>query len=472
THPDALAFPESALAQWTLARDWQHLQAFAFVAFLCDRPLLGQRAWQLAREAYLARGGITAYAQDPHAFPWWVFWDALFLNRQLLPKEAWFFYRLGATWTPNLWDRTLRARVFAEWLRKEHAFSILRQLDKKEKQLANQFRAYRVDPLTWQTWRHLIYACEPWLVLAFLSWLALTLPFLRRRRPRPFLFGGIFAWLTLIFLAYTYPAWLETSFQVWLELKNNLLAAGFINAEVPQPWRALFEQQLHPEDLPLAQRQSFERWQKNVITALRRYQPASGTFGASLYRDLVEQLEQRSLTPISQNPVMVEKWWTLASSLPRSIPPAPWTLLHGLYPHARWHAVLLRAREIFTYQIRQWWTVWLVVPVLLLVPSVRRIVKPLVPGLSRLESGATAHGTLLFLVAIPTLFAFIAMHRLPLIRIWGALIDQAWLEFIDTIGRTRLILWGGLYLTTLGLTLMAWTLHFMAYFIDRHHQQP
>lgn len=463
---------ENLITTWTIMRDWQHLQALAFIAFLCQRPILAQQAFQLAREAYLSRGGITAYAQDPQVFPWWVFWDTLFLNHQLTPEEAWNLYRLGSSWTPNLWDRTVRSRVLAEWLRQQRSFSLLRQLKQKEDQLADQFRDYRVDPLTWQTMRHLIYACEPWLVLAFTVWLGLILPLWLKAKYRTLLAGSIVLWLFLIFFAYTYPAWLESSYQAWMELRHNLLAGGFVSSEVPAPWRDLLELRISESDLPQNLRKEYRQWRDSALASVRRYYPTASIYNPYPYRELLTHLRQRSLTPISQNPVVMEKWWDMASSLPRTIPPAPWSLLHGIYPLARWYTVLLRAKEIFLYQLKNWIFIWLLGPLLVCLVPVRKWLKPFIPGLSRLEANAPFHGILLYMTAVPSLFALVAISTLPMHRMWGSLLDHDWLNFIDSLGRTRIIVWGGLYLTVLGITLMAWTLHFMAYFVDRYQPGP
>lgn len=462
---------QDSMEQWVIVRDWPRLQALAFFSFVCKRMTLGQRAWELARESFLTSGGISAYAQSPQAFPWWQYWDILFLKGRLNPEQAWRLYRVGSTWTPNIWDRSLRSRILSEWLRKERAYRILQTMKQRENQLAARQKIYRVDPLTWQTRGYLLVHLAPWAVLFYLIWMAmvLTIPCWRRLTPWVCSFG----WLIFVGFCYCYPIWLKTAREAWQELHSNLLTAGFITRKVPEPWLALFENRYPIHELPGPLRRTAEKWQKAFVSSLVHYTPPyknSLSFHVLNWTPLMATHNPRSFPTESE---LTYRMWTPATIQPASLTPAPWTVLHALYPEARWGHVLRRALSRFVENFRDWKWAWIFVPLGLFF-LYRRLawLTLILPGFSRLKLGHIFHGSLLFFLVMTSLIALVLMHTVRPEELWGSLVDTGWISMIRSIGHRPLIVWGSQYLLVWGTLLFGWTLHFMAYFIDTTHSLP
>jgi len=468
---------------WSARGAWEPLQAAAYVLTVCGADGLAQQAWTAGFQVYLQKGGIPVYAQASEAFPWWHLWEAEYAHQGVTPGLAERFLR-ASVWTPNLWDRGLRSSLLAETLRRQGAVDWGLRIRETERVLARDFAAYRVAPLEWRARVTLLEAALDvwgWVVTAGLA-LGMTLgasPRLTRplRTWTGLLLGaGIVAGSLAVI-----QTWYASALSTWQVLRDSLLRDGFIRRP-PPPWDALFETPTRPRDLPRALRDLPTRWQAYRLRSPELWSQVRGNSPVLEYdRALLARDADRIDDVRRTAPYLIGPWRDFAPD--RLIPPVPtWPELHTLSASARWPAVLKNAGHRmgmwFAREIPAW---GLGFGALLLVGGALRYLHDrfgrigrwaarglsfLVPGSSRFRRGHPVQGFLLFGGAMWATGLTYVMYRTPSARVWGDLLSPDWLARIETTGEARLLLWGGLYLTMWGVTLFAWTVHGMVFWLD------
>lgn len=468
---------------WSARGTWEPLQAAAYVLHFCGADGLARQAWSAGLRTYLRKGGIPMYAQAPEALPWWHLWEAEYAHQGLTPALAERFLQ-ASVWTPNLWDRGVRSGLLAETFRQQGVVDWDLRIRETERVLARDFAAYRVAPLEWRARVTLLESALDvwgWVVAAGLA-LGMTLG----ASPRPtrpiriwvglLLGAGVLAGVLTIV-----QTWYASAFSTWQVLRDSLLRDGFIRRP-PPPWDALFGPTTEPRDLPRALRNLPTRWQAYLLRSPELWSQVRGDSPILEYDRALLARDAERIDDVRQAaPYLIGPWRDLAPD--RLIPPVPtWPELHTLSASARWPAVLKNAgHSMGMWVIRgiPWWGVWF--GVLLLVGGALRYLHDrlgrsgrwtarglgfLIPGASRFWRGHPIQGFLLFGTAMLATGLTYVMYRTPPARVWGGLLSPGWLARIETVGEARLFLWGGLYLTMWGVTLFAWTVHGMAFWLD------
>ncbi len=445
--------------------DWRWLQALAFVAYLCQRPALYHRAWSLGYEAYLSAGGIPALAQEPSAFPWWQWWDLLMTQHLLSPEEAWSLYRAGMSWTPNLWDRDLRARVLGVWLREKHAYTFLKHFEKLEREAGDRWRDYRVSPLSWKAWMALLKMNQPFFLAYFFFVLGWGIGFSKVFRTHtPFLVGMSLLIFILVLGSFVQVRWYETAFDTWSRLRANLLKEGFLSRSIPEPWISLFERDLDPDTLPRATRKEVIKWYAKFVTTLQRL------------KRFYPELEFSSGFPFIQNATpsrLQQAWfqdWSPGRMMSTDVPffPAPrWTLLHSLHWEANWGSVMKVAFWWFYFRIKKPGVFLILIGIGgFFFGRYASKLNIFLPGALRFRSNHPWQGLMFMCLTWPITFLFISMKSARPDFIWGKLISESWYAFIQTLDKPEIILWGNFYIVVLAVCLFLWTVHVMISFIE------